>query len=1007
MNATPRVLALACLMLPLAARCASSIVRDGSLGTGPTSALAALGTVNAYGVTWQRISIPETLGSRVGTNVFHSFQQFAIGSGDAAVFGIAAPTMNIISRVTGGQVSQIGGLLSVDAGTTGSRPNVYLINPAGVTFSAGSAVDVPAALHISTADVLTFPDGRFEADPARTSRLSSAEPAAFGFLGARSAAIRLEPGTFVQSAPGKPTSLTAGSLSIDSAVVGVANAELRLAAVGTLATAIPLTGDLPGGLGGLLYLGGNAVAGTIATGALPGGDVHISAGHLRMGDGLGEQGTLLGSLTADASTGRSGNVEIDVSGALTLDRTAKLLSRTNGQGNSGDVHIRAGSVAVDSRDEFSGIYTQATAASTGNAGNLSVVAAGALALNRGGQIFSRSSGSGDTGSVSVSGASVSMGGEGADTWIYTLNDGLGNAGPVSVSASGAVNLHAGASVWSQALEFGQSGAIHLKGNTILVEGTADQPSSISSTSRVGSEGGKGSISLEASNLLALHGKVAVGTIATDAGDAGNIGLSAGSIELDGQGQLLVVSTAATAGSTGAAGNIDILSRGALTLHDGAFVTSYTRGPGKAGDVRVQADSLRIEGGAARTEINSDAWRGSSGDAGHVSIKVNGALSLLSEGTISSSTDGSGNAGTINVDAGSILMDSRQKELFTGIASNALEHSSGHAGTVTVHAAGELTMLDYGEIASATQGSGGAGAIAVDAATIVLDNAQIAASATENSSGQIGAMVVRASASLTLRNAALLNLQNAATVADPTAPMPGALVVSAPVVRLSGANISSASLGNVAAGGITILASDRLTLEHNSNIFTAATRSDGGHIVIHGGKLVSVSDSVITTSVLEGQGNGGDIDLHADILLLRSGMIKANTGAAGASGGDVRIDAGALLTSGSSLLLGGSTRYPFESGIFGFNVIQAAAPTGVSGTVALSTPALDIAGALAGLAVPQIDAGGLGRNPCQAGGGSTLVRAGRGGFAPSARGWLAPAVPVPSLISLRQLDCKKG
>jgi hypothetical protein len=858
--------------------------------------------------------------------------------------------------------------------------------------------------------VLTFSDGRFESDPARTSTLSSAEPAAFGFLGTRSATVKLEMGTYLQSAAGSPATVTAGDITVDSAVLGVANADLRLAAVGAKAASVPLAGAMPANLAGRLYLGGNATVVSLSTSGLPAGDVHVSAGDVILGDGLGLQSTLLGSFNSAASTGNAGSVELDASGALTLDRTASLFSRTNGAGDSGSIRVRAGSAAVDSRDTFSGIYTHASTTSTGNAGAVNVLAMGAVALNRGGQIFSNAQGEGDTGSVSVSGGSVTMGGEGADTWIYSLNDGLGNSGPVTVTATGAVTMHPGASVWSQSIGFGDSGAIHVKGNTISLEGNAIQRTSVSSTSRLGSIGDTGSIFLDAAGALTVLGSVGIATIATDAGDAGNIRLSGASITLDGQGNAQSITTGAFTGSTGEAGNIDIVSRGALVLHDGAFVSTSTNGSGNAGAVRVLADSLTIEGGSRLTEIASEAHRDSTGHAGNISIKVNGLLSLLDEGTISSSTAGSGNAGTVVVEAGSILMDSRGKELFTGITTSTLEGSTGNAGKVFVQAAGELKLLDYGEIASATEGSGSAGAISVEAATIVLDNAQIVASAGEKSSGQVGDMLVRASESITLRNGALLNLQNGAIVAQPNLIVPGVMLVSAPVAQLDRSLFSSVATGNVAAGSIAIQTSERLTLESNSYILTGARVNNGGHIAINGGKLVILHDSSVITSVLEGLGNGGDIDMRAGILLLQSGMIKANTGALGASGGDIRIATDALLTSGSSLLLGGSTVYGNAAGIFGYNVIQAAAPTGVSGTVALSTPALDISGALAGLAVSHIDTGGLGRNPCQASGGSTLVRTGRGGFAPSARGWLAPGpvtTTMPLALRLRQADCSKG
>ncbi|WP_273703334.1 hypothetical protein, partial [Candidatus Accumulibacter vicinus] len=64
-------------------------------------------------------------------------------------------------------------------------------------------------------------------------------------------------------------------------------------------------------------------------------------------------------------------------------------------------------------------------------------------------------------------------------------------------------------------------------------------------------------------------------------------------------------------------------------------------------------------------------------------------------------------------------------------------------------------------------------------------------------------------------------------------------------------------------------------------------------------------------------------------------------------------------------------------------------TGVSGVVQISTPLLDISGALSGFNVQLLDSGGLGHHSCRITGGSSLVQTGRGGLAPSARDLLGP------------------
>jgi hypothetical protein len=71
----------------------------------------------------------------------------------------------------------------------------------------------------------------------------------------------------------------------------------------------------------------------------------------------------------------------------------------------------------------------------------------------------------------------------------------------------------------------------------------------------------------------------------------------------------------------------------------------------------------------------------------------------------------------------------------------------------------------------------------------------------------------------------------------------------------------------------------------------------------------------------------------------------------------------------------------ERGRFGYNVIQAAAPTGVSGSLQVSPPQLNLSGALANFGGPQFDEDVIGQDFCSAGAGSSLVRKGKGGLPP--------------------------
>jgi hypothetical protein len=140
------------------------------------------------------------------------------------------------------------------------------------------------------------------------------------------------------------------------------------------------------------------------------------------------------------------------------------------------------------------------------------------------------------------------------------------------------------------------------------------------------------------------------------------------------------------------------------------------------------------------------------------------------------------------------------------------------------------------------------------------------------------------------------------------------------------------------------------------------------------------------------GNAGSINIAAKTLLMSNGFIQANTAAALASGGTILISADALVPSFGTLLIGGSTPYAVDAVTPGFNVIQAASPTGVSGDISITTPNLDLAGKLAGLKVNLLESGGFSRNPCVSAGASSFAQTGRGGLPPSSFGALASVDP---------------
>lgn len=196
-------------------------------------------------------------GTSTGRNIFHSFSEFSVSTGSTVYFNNALEIQNIFTRVTGGSISNIDGLIRANG-----NANLFLINPSGIVFGQNASLNIGGSFLATTASGIEFGNqGFFSASKKENSSLLTINPSALLFNQITSGSIKSHSvapaglnlsgdNTFgLRVANGRSLVLVGGNVNVES--VGFINDRIT-----------PIRGGLKA-FGGLVELGGVSAPGKV------------------------------------------------------------------------------------------------------------------------------------------------------------------------------------------------------------------------------------------------------------------------------------------------------------------------------------------------------------------------------------------------------------------------------------------------------------------------------------------------------------------------------------------------------------------------------------------------------------------------------------------------------------------------------------------------------------------------------------------------------------------------
>jgi filamentous hemagglutinin family protein len=661
-------------------------------------------------------------GTQADRNLFHSFREFSVPTGGRAFFNNADTIQNIFTRVTGGSISNIDGLIEANG-----KANLFLLNPNGIIFGPNASLNIGGSFLGTTANSINFADGK---------SFSATNPQANPLL-----TISIPTSLQFGSNPGQIVNQSVAVSAFEDSGQGNERVGLEVSPGQILA----LVGGevvLPGGF--LAAPGGRIELGSVGANSL------VSLTFNDSGFALGYAGVqnfqdiqLSQGAAVDASGEGGGTIQVQ-GGRVVLTEDSGILSQTFGSQDGGTVSIQAAQFIAEG-----GGYVDTTTYGSGRGGNLSVTATDSIELSG-----TNSDGTGPSGFFAQ-----------VDVKEGQTSPATGNAGDLTI-ATGRLILREGAQIGSNTFSEGSGGRLTVTASqSVEVIGRSANgkiPSALLTQAERGSSGNSQDLTISTRELILREG----GEISSSTEDTGN----AGNILIQASEQLIIQDRAGVSALTsgnGRGGNISIETERLIAQNRGQ-ISATTQGSGQAGTLTVNArESVELTGtgidgfpSGLFTQSTGKATTSGAGNADNLTVTTR-QLMVRDGAAISADTFAGGKGGSLTVNASEsievtgtsgivpaevsplVRADGRLPSRLTAVTTG-----SGEAGSVTINT-GLLRVGDGASVAvDGSRGTGSAGNLEVTASDIRLDRGTITA---ETRAGDFGNVNLQVSNFLQMRN----------------------------------------------------------------------------------------------------------------------------------------------------------------------------------------------------------------------------------------------------------------